>query len=238
MTDPPSLPERIHAGVEALREGHPAAAVEALEPVAADPTFVARDDLVDVRARVYSLLAQALLGAGRARDADPWARDALDLVVRLGDRRGEAEILALQREIQSASTQAIQRLATERESRRIAQTPVDVLLSGARDPVEQAALLVKKANAEADAGREEGGASFARRALEQALSANALREEVLARLSVARCDRAAAEEELVAAWRRAEAADDFTLVGVVARAAELAGVALPVLHGPSTSESS
>jgi len=238
VTRAPSLPERIRAGVEALRDGRPVEAVEALEPVATDPAFNTQDDLIDVRARVYSLLAQALLGAGRARDADEWARAALELALRLGDLPGEAEIRALQVEIRTANAQALQRLAEKKESRRIAQIPADVLLSGTEDPVEQAALLVKKANAEADAGRAEEGVAFARRALERALSAKALREEVLARLSIARCDPASAVEELTAAWRRAEAEDDFTLVGAVARAADLAGVTLPVLYGPSTSEPS
>jgi hypothetical protein len=222
--------------VDALRQGRPDEAVEALERVVNDPAFLAEEDLVDVRARVFSLLAQALLGAGRAGDADQWAGAALELAIRLDDRRGEAEIRSLQREIRSASAEELRRLAAAKESRRIAQTPEDILLSGVRDPAERAALLTMKANAEADAGRADAGASIARRALEQALAAGALREEVLARLSIARCDPAAAVLELTAAWRRAEAADAFTLVGAVARAAEFVGVTLPVLRGPTASE--
>jgi len=55
---------------------------------------------------------------------------------------------------------------------------------------------------------------------------------VLALLALARALPDEASDHLRAAWVVADAAGEFTLVGAIARAAELAGVAVAVLHGP------
>jgi len=230
------LPARILAGIEALREGRPAEAAEALRQVAEDRDFAAAEDLPDVRARVFSLLAQALLEADRPREAEPWARRALSATEALGDEQGALQIRALHQRIFAAATDALRAEQAARQAATLAATPLEEVLAGLDTDAARAPALVAKANAEVDAGRAESGAEIARAALRAARAAEILREEVLARLTLARALPAEAEVHLQAAWARAEAADEFNLVGAVARAAELAGVKLGVLEGPTLPE--
>lgn len=229
------LADRVRRGVDALKQGRPAEAVDALEPVATDPAFETQGDLADIRARVWSLLAQALLEAGRPHEADPWARRALQAVTDLGDEQGEQAVRALHQRIFAAATDLHrQRTAIER----VASTDVDELLAGAEGPQERAGVLVEKANAEARVGRAAAATDLARRALAIARGADAAREQVLALLVLAEAQPDEASGHLHAAWAIAEAADESTLVGAVARAAGTAGVRLPTLEGPSVPDPS
>jgi hypothetical protein len=226
------LAARVRSGVDALRSGRPADAVAALEPVARDPDFESQPDLADVRARVWSLLAQALHEGGRSREAEPWARKALAVAEGEGDREGVAAVRALHQAIFSAATEAARAERGARDARLLAATPLAEVLA-TLDPEHAASTLVAKAVADLDDGRPDDAAPVARMALERATEAGDVREQVLALLALARAVPAEASDHLRAAWSVADAAAEFTLVGAVARAAELAGVEVAVLHGPA-----
>jgi hypothetical protein len=91
---------------------------------------------------------------------------------------------------------------------------------------------VRKANAELDAGRAESAVEIAGEALRLGAELDDVRTRVLARMTLARARPEDASEQLRLAWSEAERADEFNLVGAVARAAELGGVQLPVQVGP------
>lgn len=226
------LARRLLEGIEALRAQRHDEAVEALREVASDPLLAAAADLVDIRARACTLLAQALLGSDALDAALEWLDEAERLFARLDDRDGLAEVRALRRQRtdlladRARKAQAAERLA------RLAATPLDELRARAPSKPALMELLVQKANAEVEADRLTDAAAIAGEALELALALDSIRGEVLARMSLARAEPARAAEQLELAWRRAERADEFNLVGAVARAAELAGVELPTLYGP------
>ena len=58
-----ALAQAVSRGVQALAAGEPEQAARHLVPVAEDPAFASARDFDDIRARVYSLTAQALLEA-------------------------------------------------------------------------------------------------------------------------------------------------------------------------------
>lgn len=228
------LARRLLHGVETLRARRFVEACEALLEVASAPDLAAAADLVDVRARATTLLAQAMLGAGDLDAALPWLDEAERLLGGLGDRDGLAEVRALRRQRDDALADRARKAQAAERLARLAETPLDALRARAPSPHALLELLVQKANAEVEAGRPDAAAAIAREGLDLALRLDSVRGEVLARLTLARAEPSSAAEQLEQAWRRAERADEFNLVGAVARAAELAGVALPTLHGPDT----
>lgn len=226
------LARRLLDGMAALRDARFDEARAALTEVAEDPDLAAADDLVDVRARACTLLVQAMLGAHALDDAGRWLDEAERLLGRLGDRDGLAEVRALRRQRADALTDRARKAQAAERLARLAATPLDEIRSRAPSPPALLDLLVQKANAEVEAGRPDEAADVAREALELAERLDSVRGEVLARMSLARAEPGCAQEQLALAWSRAERADEFNLVGAVARAAELAGVELPTLHGP------
>lgn len=230
MSASDDLAGQVRAGVEALSAGRPHEAARALAPVVEDADFTEHPDLADVRARVYSLYAQALLDSGAARQADAWARRALKQAQDLGDQAGADEVRALLRQIFSA---AVEEKKTADAVARVAATPLEALMAQAVTDTERAGVLVEKANAEVEVGRAEEGEALARQALALAQQAGSVREEVLAWLTLARACPDEAARAMVSAWRRACDADEANLVGAIARAAEHAGVTLPHLTGPA-----
>lgn len=226
------LPERIRHGLDALRAGDARSAVGFLRPVAVDAAFAAAEDLADLRARVLSLLGQAEIERGRPDLAERPLRDAAILAKRLGDTEGLLEIRALQARALAAAANRHAASAEDAERDRIANTPLPDLLASATTAAERAAARIAKANAEADAGRHDLARELAAEAIADALVAGSVREEVLARLTLVRCDPAHAEAELLVALSVADRASEFALVGAVARAAALAGVTLPAQVGP------
>lgn len=225
-----TLAAQVRAGVEALAADRPGEAAAALRAVVEDPSFGAHPDLADIRARVYCLYAQALLDSGAARRADAWARRALAEAQGLGDDAGAEQIRGLLRQIFSA---AVEEKKCADAIARVAATPLEDLLREARSDTERAGAMIEKANAEVQVGRAEHGEPLARRALALAQRAGAVREEVLAWLTLARARPEEAERAMVSAWRRAAEANEFNLVGAIGRAAKHAGVALPYLEGPA-----
>lgn len=226
------LPQRLADGVAALRAGRPAQAVERLRPVWEDPDLAAAEDLRDVRARVGSLLSQALLEAGHPAEAEHFCRDAIRLLRSLRDRQGLDEVRGLQDRIVAALAQDAEQIARRAEQERIAATPLAELLPGAEDDAARADILVKKAHALGDVGKPEEAAALAREALVLARGLDDVRIEVLAHLALGRADPEHATEHHHAAYHRAERADEFNLVSTVAAAAKSAGVTLPVELGP------
>lgn len=221
------LAERVRSGVEAIRAGRMADAVEVLAPVVSDAELAAADDLQDVRARVCSLYGQALLDLDRPDEAEGPLREALAIAERLGDEAGAKAVRGLRARAMAATTQRHQQADERRRQERLAATPIEQLLHGVTEPLARADVLLRKATAEADVGAHAEAARHAGQALSIAVEAGAAREEVLARLAIARSQPDRAPQQLLAAWHRAEQAEEFNLVGAVARAAELGGVALP-----------
>jgi tetratricopeptide (TPR) repeat protein len=228
------LAELLLSGLAHLRAGRPDDAVQVLAAVAQDEVFAAAADLDDVQARAWSLYAQALMRAGKPKEALPWCERALRITRALGDEAGLAEVRALHTELREALTaEAADRKARE-HSLRLAGLTVDQILVGLGSALDRADALIQKANAEIQAGHLREADPIARMALVEAVQGEGVREEVLARIAIATVAPEEARVELTAAWRRAERAGEFNLVSAVARAAELARVALPTLVGPET----
>lgn len=231
------LADRLLEGVAALRADRAADAVAPLLAVASDPELAAAGALADIRARACSLLAQALLRTDRPDDASPWIDEALRILRSLEDREGLARVGELRREVLEARQQAATRAQGEARSRRLAATPLDDILATVTAPPALLDVLIRKANADADDGRPGDALPIAERALGLADELRDVRGQVLARMSIARAVPDRAAQLLVEAWSVAERAGEPTLVGAVARAAELAGVPLPVQVGPTLGRS-
>ena len=218
--------------VASLKAGKPDAALDALAALFADPGFDSATDLEDVKARAASLRAQALLALARPGEAWSWNERALRAARALGDSEGMIALNEQHEAIRSALSVVAQQTRALEHSHRLAGLSIDQILIGLGSGRERADALVKKANAELEAGRPASAESAARRAVEEAVLASALPEEVFARISLARAAPTEAASQLLAAWRRAERADEFNLVTAVAGACELLGVRLPALVGP------
>jgi hypothetical protein len=226
------LAEQLAAGVQALRQERWHEARRLLEPVYADLELAAAADLADVRARVCSLYAQAALGAGAPEQADPACREALRLLRSLRDKPGLDAVRALQDRVVAALVEQRQDQERRLEQRRIARTPTEVLLAEASTDQERMELLVKKADALGAEDALPEGAALAIEALRLATVHGDVRWTVLAHLSLVRLRPDSAQQHLLAAWTCADAASEFNLVSVIARASEVSGVALPPLVGP------
>lgn len=222
-----SLPEAVRRGVEALRAGKPAEAVEALGPVYADVELAEATDLIDIRARIASLYAQALLDLSRWDEAQAPLADAMRLAKRVDDEDGVDAIKLLQARLVQALGERHRRANERKQHENIVKTPIETLLAGDKTPLQTADVFLRKATAHVELGEAELAESFAERALAIALAENAVREEVLSRMMLARAAPSRAAAELAAALSRATTAEQFNLVGGVVKAAELSGVELP-----------
>jgi hypothetical protein len=230
------LAARLARGVQALADGHAQAARSDLQIVWDDGELAAATDLQDVRARVGSLLAQALLEVGEPELADRACRDTLRVLRRLGDKAGMDAVRELQ-------DQAVRRLAdhaqaqqNRAEAARVAETPLDELLRGHDTPEAQAAVFVRKATALLERGTPIPAIPLAERALHLAREHALVTWEVFARLVLARSAPSRAHEQLRAALDAAAGAGEFNLVSTIARTAEEAGLSLPAESGPHTPE--
>lgn len=223
--------------MEALRQERWQDAVSALQDVASDPELAQAADLEDVRLRACTLLAQALIAADQPGPAGPWLDEADRLLAKLDDANGRAVVQQLRRQRTDRLMAQAARAKHAAQLAELANTPEHVIRARAFTPEMLQDLLVQKANAEIEAGRPEEGGRLAQEALELAIEQDTVRGEVLARLSLARALPETAQEQLYLAWSRAERANEFNLVGAVARAAELQGVALPTLQGPDLGRS-
>jgi hypothetical protein len=223
----------LRLGVESLQRGDPAAAVAHLLIVVDDETLGAAEDLRDILARATSLLAQALFERGDLELAVARADSALTLCRTLEDEAGAHEVHALLKQIATARDDRVADTRREQSTIRLAQTDVtEIRRLYAAKPRALTDVLLKKCNADFETGDVGAAEDLAREILTRAVLENWLREEVLARLSIARAVPEEADLQLNAAWKRAERVGDHTLVSAVARAAELAEVTLPSMEGP------
>lgn len=209
-------------GVRALQEGRPAEAVPLLVAVCDDPEFAAATDLVDIRARASSLCAEALLLVGRPAEAMVRAESALVAARRTGDTDGVDQIERLRERIRAAlgsPADGVLPAGDAGVTLTIAEIEARFHDLGAR-----AEWLLRKAATDARDGRGSDALDAANRAIEAA--PGSVRIGVLGRLVIARVDPVRAPAELQAALDLARDASEFTLVGAVVRAAELAGIPL------------
>lgn len=224
--------QRLRDGVEALKAGRSGDAVAALRAVYEDADLAASQELADIRARVCSLYAQALLDDGQAEAAQGPVRDALRLLRKLRDTAGLTEVRALQDRVVAALAEARADDVRRAEQARIASTPLGDLLAHASDEPARVEARVKKAHALVEAGLLEEAADVAREAVAAAQALAHVQWEVLARIAWARAVPREAQVQLEAALQRADTANEFNLVSTIARAAEVAGVELPAHVGP------
>ncbi|MEQ1568166.1 MAG: hypothetical protein ABMA64_21175 [Myxococcota bacterium] len=220
-----ALARDLLAGLAALSGGRAAEAAEILARVCDDRALVAARDLLDVRARALSLLGQALVACGKPGQAIGRLEHALSLAHQLGDPEGVAEIEGMREIARAAAGPAPATRAFDAPT-----ATVEVIEASVADPTARAELLVRKANAAIDAGDPQTGELAATRALAHASGVPRL--EVLARLCLARALPAEALERLEEAAEIAREAHEPTLLGAIARSAELAGVRLATQVGP------
>lgn len=228
-----SLADRLAEGVGALREGRNAEAVSALQEVVDDPQFRGSEELLDVRARATSLLAQALLAVDEVGPADRYARQALDVLERLADPEGKAQVTALRQEIMGRAL-TLRKESEQRARRsRLLALPVAELLASTQIPQERANLLIERASAAAETGDLDMARDLAHQARHMADESNALKERVLSRLLVAQVDPETRVAALRAAYRLALAADEPGLITGIAQTAEQVGVPHTEIDGHS-----
>lgn len=221
----------VPSALTALRNGNPQAAVDHLAPfmTAAE---LDEPDMLDIRARLCSLYAQALLESGDAKTASIWVRKALRAASTLKDAAGLVEIRSLQGQIIGAlaDIEAARRRAVERDH--IAATSLVELLATATTPEERSSVTAKKASALASIGAQAQAVELYDQSMRIADQHSILREQVFARLGMA-----AVHPDAVA-WVKqaqflAEAAKEYTLLSTIAREADRLGVALPAIDGPA-----
>jgi len=231
-----SAEERLAAhltkGVEALRQQRPDTAVLHLRPVADDHELAAAPDLADVRARALTLLAQALLDLDEPSHHDEVER-RLDEAQRIDPGPVDPEVRGLTERLADARRIAMEASAREARTKRLAEADIEPLLQRVADPDRRCDLLVQKAQAELTVGRIERGRDLAARALAMKDEIT-LRPRVMALLTMARASPDDAARYLHEALALADTASAHTLVGTIARTAELLSVPLPTQHGPTT----
>lgn len=223
---------RLLAGVEHLKAGRLQDAITELAEVCSDEDLRRADDLRDVRARAMSMLADAHLRAGDVDSAETMAREALALLREVGDANGVRAVQDVWGRVAAARQEAQAAVRREVASARLREmTRSDLGDRFGEGSLRLADALVKKAHAHADVDDTALAEELAHEALALSRSHDSVREEVFARLALARVGYDATEQ-VRGAWERAERADEFNLVSAIASAADSLGVALPVLEGP------
>lgn len=178
-------------------------------------------------ARRHSWRAQALDLLGRLPDAERAAAEAVRVARRARDADALEALLPLhQRLVASLAASRIADVA-RRTDAGMSDTPDDVLLVSAGLGNDAAAVLIRKANAQADQERGPEAVATARKAFGLAAAAGAPREQVLALLCEVRAAPERALLVLAQAHTIAERADDHNLITAVAHAARAVGVRLP-----------
>lgn len=191
-------------------------------------------ELQDIRARALSLLAQARLATLDVSGAEKAVQSALRILREQGDAEGLGAVRSLQEQI-AAERQRIRRdLQARSAAAGLASQSLESLEEAAGSPLALADILIKHAGALRLHERPTEALRSARRAIQAADEAGAVREQVLGRLTLVELDRGSARAALEEAHRIADEASETTLIGLVAKAAGLAGVELALLYGPET----
>lgn len=228
-----AVASQLLEGVEHLRAGRLDLAATQLRAVCSDPDLGSAEDLVDIRARALSLLADAELRLGRIDAADAAVREALDLLRALDDTSGVQAVRELWAQVQKARQDAAADARRSAAAERLRELTLEEIESSyGSEPLRLADVLVKRAHAAADVGDHATGMAAANRALELACTSADARIEVFAFLALARVDTDASAEHLRTAHRRADRQNEFNLVSTIASAAEALGVELPAQVGP------
>jgi hypothetical protein len=230
-TEEQRVASRLLEGITALREGRHADAIPPLEEVV--DALADQPDLADVFGRAASLLAQARLEVGDADAARKASHQAMKTSRSLGDSEGLAEVRALDEKIAAALDRDKRAALARGRSADLVTKTLESVEAEARSALARADALLKHANALQTHDRPADAARSARRAMVHADEADAVRERVLARLALAEADRSAARGALLEALEIANEANETTLIGLIARAADLAAVELPKQYGPS-----
>jgi hypothetical protein len=181
------------------------------------------------------MLAQCFLDTGDPGQAQRWLHKAMRVLRDSGDSDGLKEVQALNRDILSALFQRRKQHQAREDLLKLAATPIDELLATVESPRARADILIQKANGEFEAGRHGPAVAFGEEALAIAIDCGAIRETVLAHLSIARAEPNRAHEAIYDAWVCADKANEVNLVSMIATVATQAGVALPTLRGPDGS---
>lgn len=220
MHDETRIAETLQKGVDALRAQRPGDAVAPLTE--AWEALEDAEELQDFAARVASLLAQALLEQGDAAAARPYAHQALRRLRTAGDEEGLQQVRALDEQIGAALEAKRRDVAARAKAAAYAEQTTEAIEAMAQSPLARADALLKHVDSLRRVGQPQRAIHSAERALHWA---RAPREVVLAHLALAELG-VDASDHLSAAHRVADEASETTLVGLVAKAAELAGVEL------------
>lgn len=229
MADEQRIADLLMAAIGEIRTD-PGAAVEKLTEVC--DALAGHASLDDVRARALSLLAQGRLATDDPSGAETAAMEAMRIARRLGDEEGLAEVRALHETIAAERDRHRRERAARKQAADLAATSLDDLVARASSPLALADVLIKHVGALRLHDAPERAEASARRAILAADEAGTVRERVLARLALAEVRPDAADASLAAALQIADDASETTLIGLVAKAAELAGATLPAQHGP------
>ena len=223
------LAAAIQRGVRAISENRPHDAVADLRLVAEDPAFQEADDFADIRARVYSLLAQAQFHSGDLAMADQWIQRALRTLRVQPDPRGLQQVRELQTAIVTSIAEDRHRKMAIKEQKRLAEIPSETFLESLKNPGCQLDRMLKKANADLRYGDPESGIALAKEVVRTATDP---RNSVLAMITLARAEPQTAATTLCGAFEVAQRHEEIQLVALVANAAKELGVQLPMLEGP------
>lgn len=221
MSDEARVAELLQQGLEALRKGRPADAEPDLR--AAWHALEEAEELQDFAARAASLLAQALLELGDPSQARTFAHQALRRLRTLEDTEGLQQVRSLDEQIGAALEAGRRDLAARAKAAAYAEHTTEAIEAMAQSPLARADALLKHVDSLRRVGQPERAIHSAHRALHWA---EATREKVLAHLALAELG-VEPDSHLTAALTQADQANEPTLVGLIARAAELAGVHLP-----------
>ena len=143
----------------------------------------------------------------------------------LGDADGVTQLRGLNQTIYAALAHKSEQARLAAEEAKLLEASLESLLETAQSPHERVMALIRKANQAADLHTPD--VPLARRAVAEADAlSDGIREQVLARLCLARACPEEAERCLADARDRADEADEPNLVGAVASAARAMGVRL------------
>lgn len=219
-SNPDAKPEPLEAGPDAIRLA--ANALKGRRWDAALDHLDAAGEQQDpgLKTRAHAFRAQALEGLGRLDEAERAAALAVQSAKREPGQPGLVAVRGLHAAILAqVGAREVAKKALEADRALLDQA--DAAL--ATEP-NASAVLVRRANALADAGRPDEARASATLAWELAREP---REHVLAALTISRCG--SAEAWIKKAHEVADRSDDQNLLTAVAKAAKMAGVALDVL---------
>ncbi len=190
-----------------------------------DATLMANVLPEPARARALGMRAQALLGLGQLDRAKEGLVHALRAARALGDADGVTQLRGLNQTIYAALAHKSEQTRLAAEEAKLLEASLESLLETAQSPHERVMALIRKANQAADLHTPD--VPLAHRAVAEADAlSEGIREQVLARLCLARACPEEAERWLADARDRADEADEPNLVGAVASAARAMGVRL------------